>query len=382
MSRMIDLTGQRFSKLTVIDRAETHYKPNGSKVTMWNCVCDCGNKTTVSSYELRNGGTKSCGCLRFEKTVDLTGQTFGYLTVTSLAKRSDKKTYWNCKCKCGKMVVRRSDTLTDKKHLQSCGCMQSELLKQQYANGRKTTMKDLTNQRFGRLLVLRRDPEKKTNNGSILWICQCDCGNIVSVSSGRLRNGTTQSCGCYAKQRSSEARLIDLSGKTFGNWSVISRAEDYVCQKNGVHCPRWLCKCSCGQERVVFGSILRSGSSCSCGCLRESKGEKAIAELLEENRIKFEREYSFADLLSSKGAKLKFDFALFDQSILKCLVEFQGEQHYETDPSKSFGYAQRTYTDIRKKVYCERNGIQLYEIRYDEDISSAMTKILLEEGLI
>ena len=56
--------------------------------------------------------------------------------------------------------------------------------------------------------------------------------------------------------------LIDLTGKTFGRWSVIKRME------NGVYGEtRWLCRCSCGTERVVKGQHLRNGSSKSCGCL-------------------------------------------------------------------------------------------------------------------
>jgi len=56
--KFVDLTGQRFGRLTVIKRVEN----NGKKV-MWLCRCDCGNETTVFSGCLRAGHTKSCGCL-------------------------------------------------------------------------------------------------------------------------------------------------------------------------------------------------------------------------------------------------------------------------------------------------------------------------------
>lgn len=52
---------------------------------------------------------------------------------------------------------------------------------------------DLTGQRFGRLVVLERD---YSNSKQVSWFCQCDCGNKVSVRSGNLRSGNTQSCGC------------------------------------------------------------------------------------------------------------------------------------------------------------------------------------------
>ena len=71
MGKFIDLTGQKFDRLTVVRRAESRIKPNGSKVTQWWCKCDCGNENLVlvSSSNLVNQHTKSCGCLRIEKSV-------------------------------------------------------------------------------------------------------------------------------------------------------------------------------------------------------------------------------------------------------------------------------------------------------------------------
>lgn len=62
MSKLIDLTGQRFGRLTVIGRAEN--RPNGT--TVWYCVCDCGGKTTARGYNLRSGEKRSCGCMMRE----------------------------------------------------------------------------------------------------------------------------------------------------------------------------------------------------------------------------------------------------------------------------------------------------------------------------
>jgi hypothetical protein len=64
MSRFIDLTGKRFGRLVVIHRAQSS-RPTETK---WECLCDCGNKTIVDSFKLRNGITKSCGCLAKELT--------------------------------------------------------------------------------------------------------------------------------------------------------------------------------------------------------------------------------------------------------------------------------------------------------------------------
>jgi hypothetical protein len=53
-----DLTGKRFGKLVVLRRSETK-----SRRTFWLCNCDCGKTKIVNAEQLKNGGTKSCGCL-------------------------------------------------------------------------------------------------------------------------------------------------------------------------------------------------------------------------------------------------------------------------------------------------------------------------------
>lgn len=58
---------------------------------------------------------------------------------------------------------------------------------------------DLTNQKFGRLTALYRDGHNK--KGEVLWQCKCDCGNLVKVVAYRLKNGHTQSCGCYRRDQ-------------------------------------------------------------------------------------------------------------------------------------------------------------------------------------
>ena len=59
---LIEMQGQRFGRLTVVQR-NPHVGKN--RVVMWDCVCDCGNNVTVSGSNLRRG-TRSCGCLKYE----------------------------------------------------------------------------------------------------------------------------------------------------------------------------------------------------------------------------------------------------------------------------------------------------------------------------
>lgn len=63
MASLIDLTGRRFGRLTVIARAASR-----DKNLRWHCRCDCGKETVVVGVSLRGGATKSCGCKRIESS--------------------------------------------------------------------------------------------------------------------------------------------------------------------------------------------------------------------------------------------------------------------------------------------------------------------------
>lgn len=73
MGKLIDLTGQRFGRLTVVERAA---QTNDGKAT-WVCVCDCGNRCVVIGALLRNKHTRSCGCLEKEVKKEGTNKKHG-----------------------------------------------------------------------------------------------------------------------------------------------------------------------------------------------------------------------------------------------------------------------------------------------------------------
>ncbi len=119
-----DLTGERFGKLTVMGLAEKE----GSNKTYWRCKCDCGRETVVEHYSLMEGHTKSCGCLRpGGKGEDLTGRRFGRLTVIEPAPKKNKgdRTTWVCQCDCGKMCSCSGDHLKSG-NTKSCGCLRAD----------------------------------------------------------------------------------------------------------------------------------------------------------------------------------------------------------------------------------------------------------------
>jgi hypothetical protein len=121
-----------------------------------------------------------------------------------------------------------------------------------------SVFRDLTGQRFGRLVMASR---VGAHTHDVDWQCLCDCGGKVIVRAGNLCSGRTKSCGCLAKEHS-ERILQDLTGQRFGRLRVLRRAEN---DKSGG--ARFLCVCDCGNETVSAGTDLRRGRSKSCGCL-------------------------------------------------------------------------------------------------------------------
>ena len=123
----IDETGNKYGRLTVLYRSS---KSLNQKV-YWHCRCDCGNECDVSSEQLRNGGTRSCGCLhnellREQQTQDLTGQRFGKLIAIKNTGEQDKNhnRIWLCKCDCGN-YKKVSSVFLIHGNTKSCGCLNS-----------------------------------------------------------------------------------------------------------------------------------------------------------------------------------------------------------------------------------------------------------------
>lgn len=66
VNRSVDISGQRFGRLVVVEQVESCVTHNG-KDSKWKCICDCGNEKITRGRLLRDGTTQSCGCLRLER---------------------------------------------------------------------------------------------------------------------------------------------------------------------------------------------------------------------------------------------------------------------------------------------------------------------------
>lgn len=110
--------------------------------------------------------------------------------------------------------------------------------------------------KIGRWTLLEELPRSGKNRR---WLCRCDCGTERAVLDRSLRYGGSVSCGCIRKERAREANSSDLTGRQFGELSVIRKLDN-----SGSGASRWLCKCTCGAEYIVYGSLLMTGRRTRC----------------------------------------------------------------------------------------------------------------------
>lgn len=117
---------------------------------------------------------------------------------------------------------------------------------------------DLIGKTFNRLTVLYKYPD---SSKGVKWVCKCICGKESIVFGTMLRNNHTKSCGCLHKETISKIRKNNLTGKRFGRLTVIkeekSKDKSYY---------SWLCKCDCGNEKIIRGQNLVQNQTFSCGC--------------------------------------------------------------------------------------------------------------------
>lgn len=123
MTKIVDLTGQKFGKLLVVKELEERK----NKQKQYKCLCDCGNTSVVFGSNLKRGNTKSCGCIKVGATrVSLLGQKFSRLLVLNEKERNKHgHITWECLCDCGSITIVASSALTSG-GTRSCGCYNME----------------------------------------------------------------------------------------------------------------------------------------------------------------------------------------------------------------------------------------------------------------
>lgn len=176
----LNLTGKRFGRLVVLEESIRGEKERSH----WICRCDCGNIVVVRGTALTSGNTKSCGCLNFENIkkrnfVDISGETFGLLTVTNEYIIKNRKRIWKCNCSCGNICWVPTSKLRNG-HTKSCGCIRlsfgeehiSKILSQQnIAFVREYTFDDM---RFDSGKLARFDFAVLDSGGNVSYLIEFD----------------------------------------------------------------------------------------------------------------------------------------------------------------------------------------------------------------
>lgn len=191
--KLINLTGKKFSKLTVLERDFSR-----KTRTAWRCRCDCGQETVVFGNNLVRDHTKSCGCDK--KYEDLSGQELGNFIVRSYVGKIKNQTTWSCQCK----------NCKNYKIFWACQ------LKSHFANGlnlvcdfcekERREIKRINrtqNKIFGQLTAVSYQGFKliSQNRKVHYWSCLCSCGKIIMVTEYSLyRRGVEKCMSCATKK--------------------------------------------------------------------------------------------------------------------------------------------------------------------------------------
>lgn len=315
---------------------------------------DCNGKTWVE-------WTKTT-----QKRYDITGQKFNYLTVLFRVDiEKPNYSWWLCRCDCGDEVVVRASFLKNG-HTKSCGCMSNFLTSQKNSKELKP------GEQYNYWTVVSKVQETGTGGK---YICRCKCGNERIIPRQALVSGASKSCGCYQKEVISQQNLIDLVGKRFGCLTVLSRADVKV--KGDVY---WNVICDCGTKKVISGHSMRKGDIISCGCSNVSGGELEIKQILQENNIPFLAQYTFPDF-----PRKRYDFVILDSNnaVIR-LIEYDGEQHYH--PVDFFGeeegFKKTVFRDQEKNHYAIVHNIPLIRIPYLKRRYITLNDILGDKYLI
>ena len=205
---LLDLTGQVFGRLTVVSRAENS-NGRTRWLCLCECGNNkIVPSDALRSGKSRSCGCLSEENRRTQR-VHLEGQRFGRLTVIERSENrgSNRLLLWKCKRDCGNTCEADGSSLKGGK-VRSCGCLAHEahVLLGKNSRGRKSArFVDLTGKRFGRLIVIERGPN--SNGNATRWRCICDCGKETLTLASKLVAGLSKSCGCLGIENATKAKI-------------------------------------------------------------------------------------------------------------------------------------------------------------------------------
>lgn len=186
---------------------------------------------------------------------DLIGQTFGSLKVVERVYINGKPK-WKCKCECGNdnYTVVTSSLISGKTtKCDICG-------RKALANARR---KNRIGEKVGHLTIVDQI-YNYNNTHRTFYVCNCDCGTKGIIRQIGHNEGQYASCGCQRKSVVVSWRGKDINGQKFGKLTVLKT----LWEENP---PKVLCRCDCGNEKILIKNDVQSYHTLSCGCLQKER---------------------------------------------------------------------------------------------------------------
>lgn len=195
---------------------------------------------------------------------------------------------------------------------------------------------------------------------------KCPCGKLYTTDFHSFLNANKRKCNeCSDEIKISKLKKgIDyLFNYVQANSDSSLLSKEYNNQFDNLKY-----KCACGNIYETSFIAFKNGKRKCDLCSPSSKLEYIAERFFINNNIEYISQYSFDNLISPKGRKLKFDFAIMRKDNIKFLLELDGEQHFK--PSNGFGgiekFKQTQLHDKLKNEYCKNNNIILHRITYKE----------------
>lgn len=167
----------------------------------------------------------------------------------------------------------------------------------------KKRIQEMINKKFNYLTVLEWIPNKRDNDGSLLYKCKCDCGNEIIVSGTKLRNNKKKSCGCMIGKGYNHTNLDLQPGDKFNKITILEKTS----KRNSNRCIIYKCKCDCGTIFEAPGSRVKNGYIKSCGCALQNRYideqiKQQYSDLYTKNELG--NQYGLLTVISRNGSTI------------------------------------------------------------------------------
>lgn len=174
----------------------------------WLCQCQkCGYERTYKTQNLK--GKCQCGCTTSGVKK---GDKYNRLTALQrdISRVNEGRVFWLWQCDCGNIISRPLKEIKNG-NTKSCGCLLKENRLKNLEKIHENQLESLVGKRSGLLQVIRQATKEEIGNrpsGLRYWYCKCDCGNFHIVSTSDFNYGKVQSCGCLNSK--GEAKIKQL----------------------------------------------------------------------------------------------------------------------------------------------------------------------------